>query len=211
MRTIEAARRVTKTDENCDDIPKLERALDELFGTELDSYVESWSKWNEENKERQRLKGYWIVRWLCTDTHVGEMAYFLDDELVFTCEQSARKNDASIYFVDQAAYEKVKAFIDFFRQPATFLSPDFIEDQETPEIQTFQWADSCMHKWGTYQGRKVEVMHIPYNVRRDLNLPGSEEGSFYALFPYVYIYDEHGVKVPVLVSEITFGIHIDGN
>ncbi|MFA7287193.1 MAG: hypothetical protein WC052_06025, partial [Patescibacteria group bacterium] len=108
MLTIEAAHRVTKTDENCDDIPKLEKALSRLFEIDSLEYHERWNTWTESNVERKRLKGYWINKWICTDTHVGEMAYFLDDELVFTCEQTARKSDAAIYFVDPSAYQKVK-------------------------------------------------------------------------------------------------------
>lgn len=210
MRTIDAALRVTKTKENCDDIPKLEKCLAYLFAIEGLEYHEHWNNWSEENVYRQRLKGYWINKWLCTDTHVGEMAYFLDDELVFTCEQTARKSDAAIYFVDQAAYDKVKVFMDYFREPVELPTAEFIGEQQTPDVLTRDYADSCLHHRGFYQGREVEIRHIPYDIRKELNLPGSECTYFYMLFPFTYVV-ENGVKTPVHMSELTFGLHIDGN
>lgn len=209
MRTIDAALRVTKTKENCDDIPKLEKCLTYLFELEGLEYHEHWNNWSEENVYRQRLKGYWINKWLCTDTHVGEMAYFLDDELVFTCEQTARKSDAAIYFVDQAAYDKVKVFMDYFREPVELPTAEFIGEQQTPDTVTREWADSCLHKRGFYQGREVEVGHIPYNVRPTLTLPGSESPYFLMLFPFVYMYD-NGERSIVDIKELQFGIFIDG-
>lgn len=211
MLTIEAARRVTKTKENQDDMPRFSKAIGRLFSIEdiENEYNSLWNNWNEENTERQRLKGYWITRWLCTDTHVGEMAYFLDDELVMTCVQTARKSDAAIYFVDQAAYDKVKAFMDYFRTPAELDGPEFIGAQVTNDLMKFEYADSCLHRVGTYQGREVEVGHIPYNIRKDLNLPGSEGSFFYSLFPYVYVV-ENGTKTPVNIKELEFTLHIDG-
>lgn len=209
MRTIEAARRVTKTDENCDDIPHLDRAIGRLFEIDGLDGDPKWGNWSGEYPERARLKGYWITKWNCTDTHVGEMAYFLDDELVFTCEQTARKNDAYIYFVDQAAYDKVKVFIDHYRIPDELDAPEFIGDQETKDEIKHKYADSCLHRVGMYQDREVQVGHIPYNIRRDLNLPGCESDYFYSLFPYVYVI-ENGEKTPVNISELTFSLHIDG-
>lgn len=210
MLTIEAARRVTKTKENCDDIPKLESALESLFEIDGLRYHMLWNTWTETNEYRHRLKGYWINKWNCTDTHVGEMAYFLDDELVFTCEQTARGCMAKIYFVDQNTYNKVKVFMDYFRIPPELGEPDFIGDQETDETQTRQYADSCLHRRGVYQNREVELAHIPYDIREELNLPGSDSSCFYALFPYIYVI-ENGEKKPVHMSELSFGLSVDGN
>lgn len=210
MLTIEAARRVTKTKENCDDIPKLEIALESLFLIDGLERHKLWNTWDEANEYRHRLKGYWINKWNCSDTHVGEMAYFLDDELVFICEQTSRKGVVQIYFIDQNSYNKVNAFMNFFRIPDEFCEPDFIGDQETDEKQTRQYADSCLHRRGFYQNREVEIGHIPYDIRKGLNLPGSECNYFYALFPYVYVIED-GEKTPVHMSDLTFLLSIDGN
>ena len=43
----------------------------------------------------ERIKSYFYISWLCTDTHVGAKIYFLDDEAVCVSYQSARK--AEIY------------------------------------------------------------------------------------------------------------------
>ena len=209
MQTIDAARRVIKTPDNCDDIPKMDKALSRLFSLELD-YHELWNRWEETNTERKRLQGYWMDKWLCTDTHVGEMAYFLDDVLVFTCEQTARKSDAHIYFVDQEAYEKVKEFMNQFREPVEYEEPVFIGAQESRDVINFKYADSCLHRTGIYQEREVEIAHIPYNIRRDLNLPGSEDTMFYALFPYIYV-KEGDTKTPVLIEEIDFFPFVNSN
>lgn len=207
MKTIDAARRVTKKDP--DDIPHFTEAIARLFDMQYLDGNPSWGNWSGDCAERDRLKGYWIHRWMCTDTHVGEMAYFLDDELVLVCAQTARKNDAYIYFVDKEAYEKVKVFMDYFRE-LELDNPEFLADQETDEVVQFKFADSCLHRKGVYQGREVVVAHIPYNIRRDLNLPGCDDVAFYSLFPYVYVV-ENQVKTPVLVSELSFSLHIDGN
>ncbi|WP_274644187.1 hypothetical protein [Pseudomonas serbica] len=210
MLTIDAARRVTKTKENCDDIPKLESALESLFEIDGLDRHKLWNTWTETNEYRHRLKGYWINKWNCTDTHVGEMAYFLDDELVFTCELTARTGVTKIYFVDQNSYNKIKVYMDFFRIPAELCEPDFIGDQQTDERQTRKYSDSCLHRRGSYQNREVEIAHIPYEIRRELNLPGSDCNFFYALFPYVYVVED-GCKKPVHMSELSFGLNVDGN
>ena len=43
-----------------------------------------------------RLKCYWVAKHLCTDTQVGILAYFLDDEFICISHQTSRKS--SVFF-----------------------------------------------------------------------------------------------------------------
>jgi hypothetical protein len=63
----------------------------------------------EDNK--LELKAYWLVQWLCTDTHVGMVVYFLHDEPVFITTQTARKNGIEYHWVSQEAYFQVKDYV----------------------------------------------------------------------------------------------------
>lgn len=60
-----------------------------------------------------RLKCYFIQRWLCTDTEVGTRAYFLDGEFVALSNQTARKSDETFTFASEKAAAKVKEYITF--------------------------------------------------------------------------------------------------
>ena len=70
--------------------------------------------------EDPRLKCYWIDVWFCTDTHVGERAYYLDGELVCASIQPFRKYDESFYFVSAEAAKKLKYYL---RDLADQLNP----------------------------------------------------------------------------------------
>ena len=46
--------------------------------------------------EQDRLVSYWVSCWYCTDTWVGEQAYFLDDEVIRWDE--TYKNSAGLFY-----------------------------------------------------------------------------------------------------------------
>lgn len=62
-------------------------------------------------KVDQRMKGYGLVTWLCTDTMVGAVAWYLDEELVAISYKNARRTDISIEFLNETSAEKVKKFL----------------------------------------------------------------------------------------------------
>lgn len=62
--------------------------------------------------ELDKLKFYWIKSWICTDTQVGLAAIYLEDELVASFWQPARKSDEEIRFVSNDAAKKVKKYIE---------------------------------------------------------------------------------------------------
>ena len=59
-----------------------------------------------------RLEEVWISHWLCTDTQVGEKAYFLDGEFVAYSIQPARKSNEEFLWASKDAYGKVKDYIE---------------------------------------------------------------------------------------------------
>lgn len=58
-----------------------------------------------------RVKGYYLSKWLCTDTWIGTIVYYMDDIPVAVSAQYARKNEKDIYFVSKETAAKVKEFI----------------------------------------------------------------------------------------------------
>jgi hypothetical protein len=62
-------------------------------------------------REDLRLKSYFFVKWLCTDTWVGGRAYFLDDELVATTFQPGRKFDEIYYWASKDAFKKTREYL----------------------------------------------------------------------------------------------------
>lgn len=60
---------------------------------------------------QERLKGYWIGGWQCTDTWVGYIMYFLDDEPVGWSSQVGRKYDTDYEWFGEQSAEKVRKYI----------------------------------------------------------------------------------------------------
>ena len=61
--------------------------------------------------EIPELKAYWGTSWICTDTEVGLLFYFLNDELICCSWQIARKEKEAFYFVSEETVEKLRAYI----------------------------------------------------------------------------------------------------
>ena len=59
----------------------------------------------------QRVKKYWVSKWLCTDITVGLAVYMMDGEPVAVSGRQARKADENIQFVSREAGIKVRDFI----------------------------------------------------------------------------------------------------
>lgn len=98
MKLIELANKIDKTKQNEDWIDTMEVG-DEL-GLDDIPYV-----------EQDRLKSYWLGRWLCTDTHVGYRMYFLDDEPVAMTVQTGRKSNENFHWFSQELAIKVRDYL----------------------------------------------------------------------------------------------------
>lgn len=61
--------------------------------------------------EQERLKAYWLGSWRCTDTEVGYVIYFLDDEAVALSLQDGRKSPKSFNWFSKDLAKKVRNYI----------------------------------------------------------------------------------------------------
>lgn len=61
--------------------------------------------------EQDRLQAFWLKTWMCTDTMVGVAAIFLDGELVGCTNQTARKNDYEIFFINRECAIKIRDYM----------------------------------------------------------------------------------------------------
>ncbi|MNL91040.1 hypothetical protein D3C81_07670 [compost metagenome] len=60
---------------------------------------------------QDRLKGYWVGNWCCTDTWVGYRLYFLDDEPVCFSVQNGRKSEEVFNWFSNGLALKVRDYL----------------------------------------------------------------------------------------------------
>lgn len=104
-----------------------------------------------------RFKSYPVYNWLCTDTHVGLNALYLDGELVGSTHQSARKNPIEVEWTSVKTAEYVRSVI------LTYLvcEDDFaIIDpyQDIGEGGNTSSVTSILSDDGFYDGRPVNIL-----------------------------------------------------
>lgn len=73
----------------------------EQFGIPEYSYI---------NFEKTDISAFWIKKWECTDTHVGEIAYFYKNRFVAVSYQPYRKSSETFKWVTKDAFLDVKAY-----------------------------------------------------------------------------------------------------
>lgn len=96
MKIIDIANKIDKSPKNESDINFSE--LGYIFKLNLNCF---WA-------ESERLKCYWVVFWMCTDTEVGYKLYFLDDKPVAFSHQMYRTADENIRFFNNECSNAVK-------------------------------------------------------------------------------------------------------
>lgn len=119
---------------------------------EFNIYESFWS--NDE-----RLKGYYLKVWLCTDTWVGQIAYFLDGEFVYLSTQSARKSDIDIEFVSQESAKKIEKYLRSLieqENEKTFTLLDL--DEEVTPFYKIQYNTQILHKTALYDNDEVSIV-----------------------------------------------------
>lgn len=148
MKLSEIFQRVKKDKRNEDyaDIDDFSRAAN------ADVYI-GWSDtWNE------RVKGYWFVRWLCTDTWVGRRVYFLDGEPLAVSYQSARKSDEYIQFVSEEMADKCRKFL-YELHGEGEPSYDLCDmDEEFEDHYSFDLSDYFLEDRGIVDGQDVFIV-----------------------------------------------------
>lgn len=148
MKLSELIHKVDRSDRNSSsaDIDEFSRAVD------LPAYI----GWHEEFDKR--VKGYFLIRWYCTDTWVGYRVYFMDGEPIATSSQTGRKSDEEIKFVSLEAAQKVKDFIKSLEGEEEFLPTLANMDEEVTELTyTVSFSSQLLVEEGFFDGQPVKV------------------------------------------------------
>lgn len=112
--------------------------------------------WNEPEELQSRLQSYPIFNWLCTDTHVGLNAIYLDGEPVGSSMQVARKNSMSVQWLSSEDARRVRDAILSYREEKTF---DLIlPDEMIGEDAGVAYVGQALTNEGFYQGRPVTAL-----------------------------------------------------
>lgn len=147
----EVFERVIKTEENERHVNAEELMQDLGIGGYLSGWEDGFA----------RFKGYWITRWLCTDTWVGVTAYFLDGEPVATSVQTARKNDEQFFFISEEAVERVRMFIYSVMAQEEKRKPSFVSlDHEIEAFYTVAYGSQIIDRRGFYNGEACDITEV---------------------------------------------------
>lgn len=108
----------------------------------------------------ERLKGYYLKVWLCTDTWVGWIAYFLDGEFVYLSTQQARKSDVDIEFVSQESAEKVENYIRSLIKEESELKVSILDlDEQVAPFYKIEYNSQVLHKTALYYDNEVSIIN----------------------------------------------------
>lgn len=185
MKIKELFEKVDKSEE-IDGTPNYEYLCTEL---NLDCH------WFEEN----RIKSYFYMKWLCTDTWVGGKVHFFDDKPMALSFQEGRKCSTKFWWVSKEIREEVKKYLKELiekmnkEEPDNFSSIDL--DEEVGSTYHLSYACQILEKRAIYNGKEVELV-----VKREKSkLLGTEE--------VVYII-ENGKEIKVDVKELKFNYNL---
>lgn len=144
-----------------DMIKKVNRSEENSTGAYLDEfcevlgitdYIYGYDEFSE------RVKGYYLSKWLCTDSWVGTIVYYMDDEPIAVSVQSARKSDREYAFINEGIAEKVRAFI------LTLIGNTYPEislldmDEELGETYTVTYSSQLLTGLGFVDGNSCKVI-----------------------------------------------------
>lgn len=76
----------------------------------------------------QRVQVIPVNTWICTDTEVGLYVFFMDMQPVAVSYQSARRNDTSVYWLDEEAPNKMWEFIRSLEKEPSYIKLSLTED-----------------------------------------------------------------------------------
>lgn len=197
MKLSEAIKRLVRTYEN-EANPDIE-----LFAQELNVYgAPSWSE-----TFNNRVKGWYLNSWLCTDTEVGTAVYFFDDKPVAVGVQTARKNRESLYFLDKTVADLLREFLfEIIQQEDEYMVAQYIdpESEDIPEFHSYGFGEQCgpRGRKGVWRGQPIVVSRIfwGYNFKRRPGCPRCDE---------IEIELPDGNKVIVDCQEVLFRINVN--
>lgn len=114
-------------------------------------------------EDNLRLTCYWVSKWLCTDTHCGIRAFFLDDEFIGIVTQRSRRDDQVFEYISTAVKAKLRAYImeltDYGEhdEEETMLNLD----REMGDGFTVAWAGELIDSVVLVDGKHAKVMNNP--------------------------------------------------
>lgn len=101
MNILEAIQKVDRSDKNSTNA-KIEEFCQELS-------INEYSWWSDEFD--QNVKGYYLVKWHCTDTWVGTVVWFFKDKPVAISHQNGRKSETRYSFIDKECADELRNYI----------------------------------------------------------------------------------------------------
>ena len=113
-------------------------------------------------RDDENIEVYWLSKWLCTDTEVGQRVYFLNNEPVCYSQQSARKEDEVFYFFDEECVVKLKQY--FFNRELELFKNKVSYKGYNDELSTVYKVEFNDHldnqKQGYIGDELVEVVEL---------------------------------------------------
>lgn len=182
MNTLKAMRMVDKSRNN-QVYPEYEKLCEALEA--------GWPVNYEEFENR--VKGFWLVKWLCTDTWVGTAVYYLDWDPICCAVKNCRKCDPHFFFVSKEAAFKMREFLLSLRDED---EPEFeLIAKEIPDYYDVKFSGQLLVNEGSVDVRKCKIT----NTFREDYVSQKVEVEF-----------EDGERKVVPVDEFKIPIHIQG-
>lgn len=143
--------------------------IDRSGANRTDPDIELWARqfeitvpWGSDADEKlcKRMRGYWAVKWYCTDTWVGMVLYFLDGEPLAMAIQTARKNSVDVSFVSKEMAFKLRDLLyELCRESTPDDSLDIIDmDEEVGETYTVNYGSQLLVSDGLYNDKPAKVI-----------------------------------------------------
>lgn len=127
----------------------------------LDSFdYSAYQKFNE------RVVGYWVTRWQCTDTWVGVTVYCLDGEPFAIGSKMARRQTEHYQFVSKAAMALVREFVLSLFDDQESPEVDLLDlDEEIEDTYHVNYASQIIDREGFHEGKSCTVHEIKESAR----------------------------------------------
>lgn len=148
MKLREVIERVRQTEDNSA-APRLDE-----FCAALD--VEEFSSFDAEFD--LRVKGYYLKKWLCTDTFVGTVVWFFDGVPAAVSHRPARKSDTQYALVSEEKARELRKFILALRDRDR-LEPDILDlEGEIPSTYKVAYVSQLLADRGLVDGEPCKVV-----------------------------------------------------
>lgn len=178
-------------------IEKLDRDPSNQYWIDNDSFIEELglTGWYNEDLEDHGFSAYYLVNWICTDTHVGGAIIFYEGEPIATTWQSGRKNPTTYFWI--GGHETRKRIAGVVRDLMSSEDlPCLIADLDTdyPDGIGLEFSEQITYnKQVIYKDELVDVI---------------KKFSDMKMWKKVIIRDSKGVEQTVDMSEITIPFNL---